>query len=112
MWTGRSRTSRSHRYSPVLPIQFQSCERLVGDARVDKEHDEVAPTLWSAVTSLAHANAASVSASDSLVNLADGAIPDPTAAVGVTNAHRDHGLGAIKAFDYMSGTTASGLRSV
>jgi hypothetical protein len=65
-----------------------------------KEHDEVAPTLsGSEVTS--SANAASVSASDSLVNLASGVILDPTAAVGFKeDAHRLDGLGAIKAFDY------------
>jgi hypothetical protein len=56
-------------------------------------------------------NAASVTASDSLVNLATGAIIDPTNAAGVlVQSHSPgDGFGANKAFDYMSGTTTSGF---
>jgi hypothetical protein len=70
------------------------------------------PTLPSAQSPILLMNAASVNASDSLVNLATGAIIDPTAAVGVTKKTHtvSDGLGATKAFDYMSGTTTSGFK--
>jgi hypothetical protein len=50
-------------------------------------------------------NAASATASDSLVNLATGAIIDPTNAAGVlVQSHSPETASANKAFDYMSGT--------
>jgi hypothetical protein len=69
------------------------------------------PTLPSARSPVLLMNAASVTASDSLVNLATGAIIDPTNAAGVlVQSHSPgDGFGANKAFDYMSGTTTSGF---
>jgi hypothetical protein len=48
-------TSRSRGIVPVLPDPVQKALPRSGAMRVSyKEHDEVAPTLRSAVTSLAH----------------------------------------------------------
>jgi hypothetical protein len=83
---------------------FKALPRL-GRCVSYKEHDEVAPR--SARSPVLLANAASVSASDSLVNLASDPRPH-----GSRRGHKEthtvtDGLGAIKAFDYMSGTTAA-----
>jgi hypothetical protein len=93
------------RHCTVTSDQFRRPSRLRTMRVIVQEHDEVAPHCVPHVTSLARERR--VRLSDSLVNLAKRCDPRPH---GSRRGHKEHtvtdGLGAIKAFDCMSGTTA------